>query len=451
MDSPVIKALQQKYSAKLTEAEALSSKADATDADATKATELIAECKTIRGQIESAKAAQGDLAELKAWDNEPVGGLHQPGMAVKTGEGEPSGYADIEDKGAFKAMQQAGAGVLPPAQIKAISSSSYKAALNELFRARGDMSGVSASARKALEEGIDQNGGQLVGTEMAANILMRKPAPTELRNSVTQLTTSKDNLTFNTVQFSGDERYPTPVRIYKAGEKPVKANITADNPNFGGLRIPVNTFMMRLELYNDFIEDASIDIEGFIANAFREAVDLFDEDMLLNGTGVREPHGALVGVDTQNRITSVKSGHATKLTQDGLQALKFAIRRQYQGNLRWVFNSTSTGLALAQMKDTTDRPLWPMEQQAGMVNDVPANLLGYRYYYSDFTPDIAAGTFPILWGDPHGITLLRRVGFSIQFLREVGAEENKTVILGRYRMGADVTEPWKLRTQKIAA
>jgi HK97 family phage major capsid protein len=478
MLNPALKKLQDEFDTVTAEAQALIDKPDKTVEDVTKARELVAQTQTIKAQIvtlQSADSIAEELSSLKNWNDAPLNLPHvHPGAggaasgyaasgyaaddATKTGRArllgtERAGYADIGYEGSIKAMQQAGAGVLTPAQMKTISDPAYKSAMQELLRARGDHNFVSATARKALSEGVDTEGGQLVGIEMASQILMRQPAITEARGLATNLTTSRDNLTFNSVPYSADNRYTTGVRIRKAGERPAPGSINSGQPQFGSVRIDVHTFMMELELSNDLLEDASVDIEKFIADRYNETIDLFDEDMMFNGNGIHEPRGILHDVGAEGRVEAINLGSANAITPDGLQRLKFSIPRQYAlgTGLRWAFNSVSTGAALAMLKDENKRPLWPMEAQAGLENDVPARLAGHMYHYSDFMPDVAANATPIVFGNLRGYTNLRRVGFSIKFLRELGARENQTIIIGRYRMGGDLTEPWMLRAGRIAA
>jgi HK97 family phage major capsid protein len=65
-------------------------------------------------------------------------------------------------------------------------------------------------------------------------------------------------------------------------------------------------------------------------------------------------------------------------------------------------------------------------------------------------PDVAANAFPIIFGDPKGYYLVRRIGFSVQVLNEIVATSNKVRVLGRLRIGGQVGEDWRLKIQKVS-
>jgi HK97 family phage major capsid protein len=60
-------------------------------------------------------------------------------------------------------------------------------------------------------------------------------------------------------------------------------------------------------------------------------------------------------------------------------------------------------------------------------------------------PNVAANNYPVIFGDLSGYTMVNRVGFSIQVLRELYAELGQVAVVGRIRFGGQVLEPWRLR------
>lgn len=66
-------------------------------------------------------------------------------------------------------------------------------------------------------------------------------------------------------------------------------------------------------------------------------------------------------------------------------------------------------------------------------------------------PNVAAGAFPLIFGDLRGYQMVRRIGFSVQVLRELYAEVGQIALVGRVRFGGQVTEPWRMRALKVSA
>jgi HK97 family phage major capsid protein len=255
------------------------------------------------------------------------------------------------------------------------------------------------------------------------------------------------------VNYATDDLYTTGIRSTWTGEQPVTATThRVTEPVFGQIRIPVYTNMMSMPLTRDLIEDAAFDVQGWSADKFRETIMLLKDNMILNGTGVGQPAGILVNPGGTNQPGVVVSGAGSALTSDGLQNVAWSVPEQYEENLRWVFNKTNTGKAIANLKDGNGRYTWGSLDQSGMV--LPAvnrPLFGYPVTFSGFAPNIGSNAYPAIFGDLSGYYLVNRVGFSIQVLNELYAETNQVLLLGRVRFGGAVAEDWKLKIQKVAA
>jgi HK97 family phage major capsid protein len=109
-------------------------------------------------------------------------------------------------------------------------------------------------------------------------------------------------------------------------------------------------------------------------------------------------------------------------------------------------NKVNTGSAVAQLKDAQGRFLWGLGYgESGLSVDFKSRpLVGYPVIYSGFMPNIGAANYPLIFGDLSGYYLVNRIGFSVQVLRELYAETNQVLVLGRLRFGGQPVEPWKL-------
>ena len=214
--------------------------------------------------------------------------------------------------------------------------------------------------------------------------------------------------------------------------------------------------MLSLPLTNDLIEDSGFNLEAYVAAKFNETIDLLIENQIVNGSGVGENLGIIPAITRggTDDPAFVVSGHATTLTPDGLIKLKRAVPPQYASakNLAFCMEYSGTGGALETMKDGQNRYLFKMggASDGGLQGEAPDVLLGRSIAYSQFMPAIAANAFPVFYGDMTGYYMVKRLGFSIQILREIGAQDNEVIVLGRVRFGGQPVETWKIKGQKVS-
>jgi HK97 family phage major capsid protein len=411
---------------------------------------LNSEIATIKGQINAVKTLGNNSDELTNLVDTPVSRLPVSGAKLvgmtKTGESQiENGVVDHGDS----------RGMMSEKQFHAISTREYTEAFDQYIR---DAKGLTGTQYKALTEGSDTAGGFLVPAETMAKLLVKDPAPTSLAANVSVLNCSRDSLNIPKVNYAAggavaaaNSQYSSGMRVTWTGEQPAAATtarVTA--PVFGQTNIPIYTCMMSLLLTNDFIEDAAIDVQGWIRDKFTEAVGLLDEDMILNGTGANQPLGlvsstyATVDQEIFGKIRSTAIGASSAITVL-IEQLPFKLPEQYHGSAKWCFNLASSGLKIFQLKDTDGRTLFG----GGLYDMSNANgswkqLLGFPVITSALAPSQGANLFPVYFGDFKGYSLVRRVGFSVQVLNETYAETNAKCLLGRYRIGGAPTEEWRL-------
>jgi HK97 family phage major capsid protein len=415
------------------------------------------EVKTLKGLIEAIKTDQVEVDEkvveeqFEAANNEALKSVAAPQRPKFLGT-TPAGDSYIkkvdEQKGRpiYELAAETGYLGLSNEQLTAISSPEYKTAFRDYLR--GGMSILNSQAIKVMNEGSDPAGGFLVPEEYLNRLIEKMATPTGLASFVSKLTTSRDALNIPKVVYDTDDIYTTGMRITWTGEIPSSGTIhRVTEPVFGMIRIPVHTAMMSLPMTNDMLEDAAFPVLSWATGKFLETVELLYDNMILNGSGVGQPTGILKAPGTVDNPPVSIIGAATAVTADGLVGITYDVPPQYDGNSRFVMNKTSTGKAVALLKDTSNRYLF----SAGTVNADgiamarPTTLVGYPVTFSQFMPNATATTYPVIFGDLTGYTLLQRIGFSIQVLRERYAEENQVVLLGRIRFGGLTTEPWKMR------
>lgn len=354
-----------------------------------------------------------------------------------------------------KHFYSTGPGVFGQKTWQAIASKSYTEAYCEYFR-KG-LSEMGRVSRKALEEGLDPQGGYLTPADVLARIISKTATPTRLGGMVQTITTSRDAVVIPRNAYSDTNNiYSTGFRVTNAGEKPADKSARVNDSNlFGTLRIPINTFMLSGVLGNDQLEDSAFDILGWISDKFRETIELHRDNMVANGGGVGEPEGFLMdpGVDGQPDIVASGTNAEPFFTPDALFDITGLVPEQYDENCRFVLNKTQSFRRIRKLKDDNNRYLFGAGQQDdGLANGRPSNLAGYPFTWSGFMPNPGASAYPLAFGDLSGYMAVNRIGLSIQLLRDSRyAEENMTGILGRVRWGGKLVEPWKLKVMQCVA
>ncbi len=372
-----------------------------------------------------------------------------PSSSFELDSFEPAGHAVVDQRGYV--LDDLGPGALSGKMAQVVAGSSYKEAFRTYLR-KG-LSGLGQTHLKTLQEGNDEQGGFLVPTDVSSRIISRAPTPTRVSSRVTRIPTSRDRIRVPKVNYSADDVYSTGARVTWTGEIPTSSTQhRVTDPAFGQIGISVFTAMLSMDITLDMVEDTSFPLVTWVADKMAETYGLLQDELILTGPDIGRPAGILLDPDGTDQPASVKTGSAAALTADGLLDLTWAIPEQYDENSAWVFNKTSTGKAIAKLKDADNRYLWAQFEQSGLMMSARQRpLMGYPVLFSGFMPNVAADAFPAIFGDLTGYFLVERVGLSIQVLREKYAEENKIVVLGRVRFGGLVAEPWKLRIHKVAA
>jgi len=442
-----LKDVQNKLAALIAEGEGIAAKGELTDADARRIEEIFTESKPLKTQIESLKNFGG----VSDWAKQSGGMLPLATPATVIGARE-DGAVTVEDKGNSILYGVDGMPLVPERALKAIKSAEYKDAFRSYLRAAGREERMGEAAVKTLQEGSDTAGGYLVVDDMQNRVIAKEPTPLSVAGRVTRLTTSKDAITFPKVPYTTDNLYTTPMRVTWTGEIPAAATThRVTDPSFGQARIPIYTAMMSLPLTRDMIEDSGFDILGWCSDKFRETIDLLYENMILNGAGVAQPWG--ITANTAAIAAYVASGAAGDVTGDGFVNTAFALPPQYDTNSVWVMSKLDTGKRVFKLKDGEGRYLWGVASEGGglAIPSIRRDLLGYPILYSELMPTVAANSYSVIFGDLKGYYLVNRVGFSIEVLRELYAETNTVLLLGRIRFGGALVEDWRLRLMKMAA
>jgi HK97 family phage major capsid protein len=303
---------------------------------------------------------------------------------------------------------------------------------------------------KTLSEGIDTAGGFLVPVDLQLSILKKQMGMTAIRPNARKISTGRDRVQWPRRTYNTDDKWTSAARITWTGEQPASATThRITEPVYGLSDIPVHVAMASCPITNSLLEDDAYDVEGDLAMVLAEAHALGEDTAFISGTGIAQPYGLTTTIDATNFISSVVSGTTSTLTADGLIDLFFGVPAQYRANSEWIMNS-GTMKAVEKLKDGQNRYLVQSLINGSLANPQFDTIKGKPVFIDEFMSDVAANTYPILYGDTSGYLIVDRVGYSVQRLTELYAETDITMFLSRQRVGGQVIEPWKMRVQKVA-
>lgn len=307
--------------------------------------------------------------------------------------------------------------------------------------------GKEISVLKAvMVEALDTLGGYVVPVDFQADIIRRIRGLTAMRPLARISTTSRDKVDIPKMT-GGDDQYTTAVRVTWIAETPTAG--TADtNLTFGLESIPVHDVMAETFLSRNVVDDAAVDIVTELTTAFAEAAAIDEDNQFLTGDGTGKPKGIIVGGTTlETGVGSEVSLNANLLTAQGILNLIYDIPTQYRKNAVFILNRAAV-LAMRGFVGGDGHYLWG---SPGLVGQ-PATYDGYPLHEQETMPTIAAGNYPILFGDPQGYRIVDRLGMTVErYLDGSTARINQVLYIMRRRLGGQLTHPERWTAQLISA
>jgi HK97 family phage major capsid protein len=422
---------------------------------------LLGKADEVKVQIEAAKQRQATLDRVDAGEgylSDSNGPTAAPLGWRKSGPGEgdapvdPQAWRELEIK-TFELDSIYGVIVpvtrkirfhVPEVVVRKGYPSAFEAYLRKGYQEMGP------NDKKTLSEGTDSAGGFTIPEDYHVELIRKIATNTTVRQNARVVQTSRDIASWPKIHYTTDDKYTSGVRFTWTGETPSSSTVhRVTDPVFGLYSIPVHTAMASMPITNSLLEDSAFDIVGVSSDLLAEAFALGENNVFWNGTGIAQPMGILAQVDGDGPA-SVVSGTAATLLAGGIIDIAYALPAQYERNAKW-YMAKATEKVIRKFADTQGNYLWPIWPNQGNLSPAPRELLGYPTVRDEFLPAVAAGNYPIVFGDLMGYLILDRVGISVQRLTELYAETDITLLLARKRVGGQVIQPWRMKVQKVSA
>jgi HK97 family phage major capsid protein len=281
-------------------------------------------------------------------------------------------------------VREADARIMSPATIERRD----QASVNEMFEfLRGErrtldinLAGARTEKRKLregmeardLQEDVAGSGGYLVPTELERRLVDFLEFYTGARQlNVTTLTTaSGDTLDIPTVATHGT------AALKGEGTALAEADGVFAKVTLGAWKYGVLT-----QITSELLADSAIDAIGFVAEDTARSIGRITDTDYVLGSGSSKPKGiissgASVGATAQAVSTGVP-GYANLID------LVYSVNPLYRARGAQFFMLDTSGAKIRKILDTTGRPIWEPNVQAGE----PDRLLGYPVVYD---PNVAA-------------------------------------------------------------
>ncbi|MGV8831250.1 MAG: phage major capsid protein [Devosia sp.] len=290
---------------------------------------------------------------------------------------------------------------------------------------------LPADEAKSLTVSNDEQGGYLAPAEMSSEIIedLIEVSPIRSLASVRNIT-------------SPSVKYPKRTGITNAQWEGELEESEESTVTFGQSEVTARKLMTFVDISNELLADSGGTAEAEVRRALADDFGQKEGLAFLSGDGVKQPEGMMTNSD----IPEFLNGHATIVSPDKLIGMMYSLPGPYRNNGSWLINGTALGV-IRTLKDTNGAYIWQPGLQAGQ----PSTLLGRPVVEAVDMPDIASGTFPIMFGDfNRGYRIVDRLAMSVLVNPYSLATKGVTRIHATRRVGGRVIQPAALRKLKMA-
>ena len=313
-------------------------------------------------------------------------------------------------------------------EFGATELTSYKSAFDAYMRKEERT--LSGDEIKALSVGSDPDGGYVVYPDLSGRIVTKVFETSPMRAYASVQVISSDALEglFDLNEASSGWVAETDTRA------------VTNTPQLGKWRIPVHELYAKPSATQKLLDDASINMEAWLASKVAEKFARDEATAFVTGNGVARPRGFLTyangttlpGTIEQFKTTVNGAFAAAPSGGDVLINALYGLKAQYRANATWFMNRSTTTL-VRKLKDSDGAYLW----SPGIAAGQPASVLGYPTASFEDMPSPATGTLSIAVGDMReAYQIVDRIG--IRTLRDPYSNKPYVEFYTTKRVGGDV-------------
>lgn len=280
-----------------------------------------------------------------------------------------------------------------------------------------------------------------VADNAQAGYLAPAEVSTDMIRDITEISPIRQFATVRT-SMAPSVKYPKRTGITNAQWEGEIEESEESEPSFGQVEIVSRRLTTYVDLSNSLLMGSAGMAEAEVRAALSEDFAQKESAAFVNGNGIKQPEGLMVNGDVQY----FANGHATNLSTDALIGLMYSLPAFYRNRGVWLLNG-GTLATIRKMKDGQGNYLWQPSFQAGQ----PETVLGRPVAEATDMPDVANGTFPIMFGDlgtAYRIVDRQQLGTLTDPYTQ--ARRAITRIHGTRWVGAGVVQPAAVKKLKMA-
>jgi HK97 family phage major capsid protein len=229
------------------------------------------------------------------------------------------------------------------------------------------------------------------------------------------------------------------------------------SPKLGQLEIPAREIYAAPKITQTLLDDSNIDLANWLVEKVGDRLGLKEGQAFVAGDGVKRPRGFLTyaksadddGARPWGTLQYVPSGNASGFTTspspgDCLIDLVYTMKATFRPGAVWLMNRKTAG-TIRKFKDGDGNYIWHESMQAGQ----PSLLLGHPVELDENMPNVAAGAFPIAFGDfRRGYTIVDR--HATRVVRDPYSAKPYVVFYCYRRVGGAVNDFEAIKLLKIS-
>lgn len=319
---------------------------------------------------------------------------------------------------------------------KSAYGSEYHKAFNGYLR-KGLEAGLGELQTKALSVGSDPDGGYLVTDAMSETIARTIYESSPIRRLARVETISTDAL--DVIEDAGESGASWTTETGAVSD--------STTPQIGKHAVSVHEMYAQPKATQKLVDDASINIEQWIAEKVAEKFSRLEATAFVGGSGSGQPKGILsyTAGTSWGQIEQISSGVNGAVSSDSLIALFYALKEEYSRNATFLMNRSVLQSVRLLKEATTNQYLW----QPGLAAGAPDTLLGVPVLQAADMPVAATNSLSVAVGDfRRAYLVVDRVGLRI--LRDPFTEKPFIKYYTTRRVGGEVVNYEAIKLLKLA-
>lgn len=317
------------------------------------------------------------------------------------------------------------------------SESEYKTAFVNYLR-KGTDAALEGFETKALSVGIDANGGFLVPSQMSDIIVRIVNESSPLRALARVETISSDSLDVIEDTTDMDAAW---------GDETTVRSAETTSATIGRNTIDTYELFAQPQATQKLIDDASIDIERWVAEKVADKMARLEATAFISGDGTTRPKGILTYTagTSFGQIQQINSGAAGAITADSLIQLYYALKDEYARRATFLMHRTTVQSVRLLKESTTNQYLW----QPGLTSGAPDSLLGVPVALASDMPVPANNALAVAVADfNRAYLIVDRVG--IRTLRDPFTTKPFVKFYTTKRVGGEVVNTDAIKILRLA-